>query len=177
MRVLFSCALLVALAIPMAFGQDTNFANGPQYLLNDGSRNELSFFVRPIATPSMSLSGPPLQIGASNATGDLVAGVQDQTVSPTHGMASPTGDLFPIFYGVPRVNVEISSSQSTAGSQSKLLESILDTAVGQLTTAQALREAGFGVTLPEATVYGKAHTRRATRVYTNADIDRLHGST
>jgi hypothetical protein len=44
----------------------------------------------------------------------------------------------------------------------------------QLTTVQALRARGYGVTFVEAAAYGRAQTRRANRVYTNADIDRLH---
>ena len=41
-------------------------------------------------------------------------------------------------------------------------------------TPQALRERGYGVTLPEAAARQKARIRPGTRVYTNADIDRLH---
>jgi uncharacterized protein YebE (UPF0316 family) len=43
-----------------------------------------------------------------------------------------------------------------------------------MTTVQELRERGYGVTVVEGAAYGRAKTRRATRVYTNADIDRLH---
>jgi hypothetical protein len=69
--------------------------------------------------------------------------------------------------------VEISFAETSTASR-ELPASILDTGVWQLTTAQALRERGYGVTLPEAAAYGKAHTGHASHVYTNADIDRLH---
>src|SRR5271167_1891906 len=37
MRVLLSCMLLVLSTLGIAFGQDTNFPSGPQYLMNSGS--------------------------------------------------------------------------------------------------------------------------------------------
>jgi len=44
-----------------------------------------------------------------------------------------------------------------------------------VTTAQALRYRGYGITLAEATTQVKARPRHASHVYTNADIDRLNG--
>ena len=44
-----------------------------------------------------------------------------------------------------------------------------------MTTVQALRERGYGITLAEAAAYDKTRTRHATHVYTNADTNRLHG--
>lgn len=171
MRV-FSCTLLVLSAVGMAFSQDTNFANGPQYLRNQGS----SLFARPISTPSVSLSGPPLEIGASNATGVLIAGAEDQTVVPPQAVTLPQADMFPIYYGVtPESIIEVSFPEESAGPSftGRLPASILDSGVAQITTAQALRERGYGVTLGEAASYGKAHLRHATRIYTNADVERL----
>jgi hypothetical protein len=161
--------LLMLSALGIAFGQDTNFPSGPQYLMNYGS----PFFARPISTPSISFTEPPLEVGASNATGVLIAGAETQTVSPPNPDASPKIDLFPIFYGVPPANV-IEISSSSEPSPNPLPASILDTGVWQMTTAEGLRERGYGVTLVEATAYGKAQTRHANRVYTNADIERLH---
>jgi hypothetical protein len=162
------CSMLVLSAFGIAFGQDTNFPSGPQYLMN-GSPT----FARSISTPSMTLTDPPLQVGASNATGVLIAGAENQTVLPTNPAAQPSIDLFPIFYGTPAASViEISSPSEPSSDQ--LPASILDTGVGEITTAQALRERGYGVTIVEGAAYGRAQTRRAARVYTNADIDRLH---
>jgi hypothetical protein len=168
------CALLVLFAHGIAFGQDTNFSSGPQYLMNpDSVKNGSTIFARPISTPSISLTGPPLEVGASNATGVLIAGAETQTVLPPNPEARPTIDLFPIFYGRAAAGViEISFPPEPSGDLPSA--SILDTGVWQMTTAQALRERGYGVTLAEAAVYDKAHVRHATRLYTNADVDRLH---
>jgi hypothetical protein len=164
----FCCTLLVLSALGTAFAQDTNFATGPQYLMNHGS----PFFARSISTPSLSLAGPPLEVGATNATEGLVAGADNRTPSSRR---QPDVNLFPVYYGAPPASViEISFPEYSEPSKGGLPASILDTGVWQMTTAQALRERGYGVTLPEAAAYGKAQIRHATRVYTNADIDRLH---
>jgi hypothetical protein len=171
MRPFLYCVLIVLSAIGMAFAQDTNFATGPQYLLNYGS----PLFARPISTPSKSLAGPPPEVGASDATGVLTAGAENQYVAPPSAVALPKIDLFPIFYGGPPASVvEISFAESQA-SPNPLPASILDNGVWQITTAQALRERGYGVTVAEAAAYDKARTRHATHIYTNADTDRLHG--
>jgi hypothetical protein len=176
MRIFQCCVLLVLSAVGMALGQDTNFPSGPQYLLNsDMTQNGSSFFVRSISTPSITLVSPPLEVGAGNATGILIAGAENQTVLPSTAVALPGIDLFPIFYGPPPASV-IEISSSSEPSTSELPPSILDTGVWQMTTAQDFRERGYGVTLVEGAAYGKAHTRHATRVYTNADIDRLHSA-
>jgi hypothetical protein len=178
MRVSLACMLLVLFA-GIASGQDTNFSSGPQYLLNsEQMKNGLSFFARPISTPSMSLEAPPLEIGASNATGTLVAGAGNQNVLTPMPDALPKTDLFPILYGVPPASViEIRFASEASANElpaNPLPASILDTGVWQMTTAKALRERGYGSTLAEGAAYGKAQTRHANRVYTNADIDRLH---
>jgi hypothetical protein len=170
MRICLWSSWIVLSALGAAFGQDTNFATGPQYLVTHGS----PLFMRPISTPSYSLAGPPLEVGASNATADLIAGAGNQTVSTQPADSLPTVDLFSIFYGVTPVSV-IEISFSEPSSRRELPASILETGVWQLTTAEALRQRGFGVTLPEAAAYGKAGTGHATHVYTNADVDRLHG--
>lgn len=166
---LTGCMLLLFSTLGIAFAQDTNFSSGPQYLMSYG----LPLFARPISTPSISLAGPPLTVGASNATGVLIAGAENQTVLPPSPDALPQIDLFPIFYGRPSTSV-IEISFSPEESSNPLPASILDTGVSQITTVQALRERGYGVTFVEAASYGRAQTRRANRIYTNADIDRLH---
>src|SRR5271170_8013479 len=86
---------LVLLTQGIAFSQDTNFATGPQYLMNYGS----PLLARSIATPSTSLAGQPIAVGASNATGVLSAGAGTQNVLPPCPDALPKIDSFPIFYG------------------------------------------------------------------------------
>jgi hypothetical protein len=169
MRVFCSYMLLVLSALGIASAQDTNFPSGPQYLMNYGS----PFFARSISTPSTSFTQPPLGVGASNATGILIAGSENQTVLPPSPDTPPKIDLFPIFYGGPPASV-IEISFPSEPSSNRLPASILDAGVWEITTAQTLRERGYGLTLVEATEYGKAQARHARRVYTNADIERLH---
>ena len=168
MRLYFVSVAIVLMSIGMAFGQDTNFSNGPQYLMNGSP-----MFARSISTPSMSLDGPPLELGADNATGVMIAGADNQTALPPAAVALPRVDFFPIYYGTNPVSVvEVSFAEDF--SRSELPASILDNGVEQVTTVQALRERGYGVNLAEAAQYGRAHSRHATRMFTNADIDRLH---
>jgi hypothetical protein len=178
MRTSFLCtfpfALVVTFAFGMAFGQDTNFAVGPQYLANSGS----PMFARPISTPTLSLTAPPLETGADDATGMLIPGAQDRTVLPPQAVSEPPIDLLPINYGErPSSIIDINStSESNEPSFAATLPaSILDTGVEAVTTTQALRDRGYGVPLAEAAAHMKARSRPATRVYTNADIDRLQG--
>jgi hypothetical protein len=173
---MFGCVLFVLSAFGLASGQDTNFANGPQYLINPDPTNHASpLFARPISTPSLSLAGPPLEVGATNASGVLIPGAGNQDVLPPSPDALPKIDLFPIYYGERPVSViEISFPANSEPSQNELPASILDTGVSQIATAQTLRERGYGVTLPEAAANSRAHNGHATRVFTNADIDRLH---
>jgi hypothetical protein len=181
MRVFFCFAFVATCAAGVALSQDTNFANGPQYLLSsvpDARSASSNFFVRSISTPSASLSGPALEVGASNATSDLNAGAEAQTVVAPEAVALPKADWFAIYYGAPAANViEVSfpPASSTSIASTAIPQSILDIGVGRIIDAQDLRESDYGVTLPEAAAHGKEHVRRATRVYTNADIDRLHG--
>jgi hypothetical protein len=173
MRKGFLLSLILLAAVAAAFGQETNFATGPQYLITHGS----TMFAQPISTPSMSLTGPLLQVGATSATADLTAGAENQTVPMQPADALPLVDFFSFYYGtdsgIPASNSIEISFRGTSPSPSELPTSILDTGIWQITTPQALRERGFGVTLPEAAAYGKARARHSNRVYTNADIDRL----
>src|SRR5260370_41480889 len=91
MRAPFFCARLVLSTAAFVIGQDTNFASVPQYLMNGSP-----LFARSISTPSLSLAGPPLDTGASNATEGLTAGADNQTASP-RPPAEP--NLFTIYYG------------------------------------------------------------------------------
>jgi hypothetical protein len=164
------CSLLL-LSLGSAFAQDTKFATGPQYLLTHDSTSPASaFFTRPISTPTLALPNPLLEPGASNATEGLDAGADTETGVPH---VAPPADLLPIYYGVPRVSV-VEISFSPEPSADALPASILDAGVWQITTSQALHQRGYEVTLIEAAADGKARARHSNRVYTNADIDRLH---
>jgi hypothetical protein len=165
----FGCTLLVLSALGMAFGQDTNFATGPQYLAQGSP-----LFARPISTPSLALMGPPLDVGAENATEGLVAGAENRNVVRPQPDSLPKVDLSAVYYGRPPVSVIEISFPEYPSESPRLPPSILDTGVWQMTSAQVLRERGYGVTLAEAAARGKVQTRHAPHVYTNADIDRLH---
>ncbi len=72
----------------------------------------------------------------------------------------------------PRDNeVEITSRELLRN----LSPSFVDTGVSLMTDDQALRQQGYGVTLGETASYWKAHRPHASRVYTNRDVERLHG--
>jgi hypothetical protein len=163
--------LVLGFAFATAFAQDTKFSSGPQYLTNGAS----STYARPISTPTLSLLSPPLQVGASDATGVLTPGAVDESVSPPRAVALPKIDLFPIFYGDARAsNSRDSSSEASSGYSSVTPQpsNILGTGFMQETTT-ALRERGYGVPLGEAAALNRTNARHASRVYTNADIDRL----
>lgn len=156
----------------LSAAQDTNFSTGPQYLNTFGS----SMFLRSIATPSLSLGEAPPVV--TNATTETASSVTTPVATP-----SPAADLqnqpnlFSIYYGAPEVEqgsrvIEISAAEPRAG----LPSSILDVGVTGTTDPQSLRERGFGMGLAEAAQYWKTHKARAKRVYTNADVERLHRS-
>src|ERR1035438_8816387 len=126
MRLYFLSVAMVLMSIGMAFGQDTNFPNGPQYLMNGSP-----MFAQSISTPSMSLAGPPLELGADNATGVMIAGADNQTVLPPAAVALPKVDFFPIYYGTNPVSVvEVSFAEEE--SRSELPGSILHNGVAQI---------------------------------------------
>ncbi|MGA8763436.1 MAG: hypothetical protein WB562_11270 [Candidatus Sulfotelmatobacter sp.] len=172
MRVV-SYLFLVLIAMTVAApGQDTNFPTGPQYLMNYGSPQ----FLHSISTPSLSWQSPALEVGASNATSGVSAGAANYTID-TLPEPAPPADLFPTYYGVPRISeVEISLRGNGAESavEQRLPASILNVGTWQITTNQDLRERGYGISVVEAAAYWKTHTRRATHLYGNGDIDRLH---
>jgi hypothetical protein len=169
-RTIFGCLSYAVLALIILFGgivsaQDTNFATGPQYLMNFGS----ALFDRPISTPTFSFPAPVIATGAADATASLQAGADDETVLP---QPAPPTDLFPIYYGAAAAGtIEISFP---VNSDIELPPSIAGNGVWQITTAEALRRSGFGLTLAEAAAQNKSHPHRTTAVYTNADLDRLH---
>ncbi len=166
---LFASFLLIG-ALGTLQAQDSNFATGPQYLMNYGS----SAFARPISTPSLSLSGSAPLVAATSATADLTSGAANETTLPPTAVSTPSPDLFPVYYGsAPTQAIAVSFAEISAANI-ELPGSIVGSSIGQFTTVQALRERGYGVSLPEATAYAKAQARHAERIYTNADIDRLH---
>ena len=185
MRLATLFCVLLALA-GINFAQDTNFPTGPQYLINGAP----ILFLTSIATPSMSLSTPPATLSAS-AFPQI----------PASAGIPPLADLSRIYWGPPATDVQAADTVSenieeapsnsarkgtsenvseiiitSAQSPIALPASILDTGVTGMTTAQTLRIRGFGVPLGDAAIFWKTHQPHAARVYTTADVQRLHQS-
>ncbi len=146
--------------------QDTSFSAGPQYLITSTFS---SLFARPIATPSISLEAPLPAISSLPAIGPVV---ENQPIAANPELPRQP-DLFPIYYGPPVPNVvEITSAELPPS----LPASIVDTGVTGIADAQFLHERGYGVPLGDTAAFWKAHKPRTSRVYTNADVQRLRPS-
>jgi len=162
MRLASFCFLLFVLA-GISAAQDMNFAVGPQYLMTSGS----PLFARPIATPTLSLDAPLPSLPSLPEVGPPVA---DQPFVPNPEIQGP--DLLPVYYGYPMPSVvELTSTEAA----SEVPQSIINAGVVGMTNVQSLRERGYGVTLGESALFWKSHKLPASRLYTNADVERLHG--
>ena len=160
------CAAVVCLMFALAgfaAAQDTNFAEGPQYLVTA----PFPEFLHPISTPSLSLNAPLPPLPSPIQTGPLVTN-QPYMANP---VLENQPDLFPIYYGYPQIPViELAETEQTP----ELPASI--TGAGGVVDAESLRHFGYGVPLGDTAAYWKAHKPHAPRVYTNADIQRLRPS-
>jgi hypothetical protein len=162
MRLMSFAFFLLAAGICAA--QDTNFPVGPQYLVTTDSTR----YLRPIATPSLSLGAPLPGIPSLPQIGPAV----ENQPFVSNSEALHEADLFPIYYGYPRSTVvELTSTEPR-----ELPASIGDAGVIGMTDAQSLRERGYGVPLGDAASFWKTHKPRAPRVFTNEDVQRLHSS-
>lgn len=170
MRICSSRYLLLALLLGLAglsAAQDANFQVGPQYLIPSGS----PLFLQPIATPSLSLGSALPQPAPGLGVPESTARANEETIEVVSAVLDAQQQTFlpSIYYGFPRVNVvEIALGETVS-----LPASILGSGVVEFTTPQALRERGYGVTLPEAAARSRAHKGAARRVYTNDDLERL----
>jgi hypothetical protein len=152
----FMPLLLVAFSV----AQSTNFPAGPQYLITTSSPD----FLRPIATPTLSLDAPLPPLPSLPEIGPPVADVPYVSNPPLEGQA----DLFPIFYGYPRVNVlEIISPTHPLD----LPASITDVGTTNVPSASVLDS--FQTSLGEAAANWRASRRASPRLYSNADIENL----
>ncbi len=161
MRLASLLFLPVALA-GISLAQSTDFSVGPQYLVTSPTPQ----FLRPIATPSISLNAPLKPLPELPAVGPTVTN-QPYVSNPE---LQHQADLFPIYYGYPPIaDIELVST----GSTQELPASINDTGYLNVPNAQSLRSMGLGLTLAQAAAYSKAHKKRTTHVYTNEDLKRL----
>ena len=155
--------LLFALA-GLSAAQDTNFSVGPQYLLTGSP-----MWARPIATPTLSLEAPLPPIPDLPEIGPVIE-TQPYISNPD---LRHQADLFPVYYGYPAAGVvELSSAEPPR----ELPASLVDSGVVVMIDAPSVHEPGYGITLGEVAAFWKAHKPHAPRVYTNADVERLHGS-
>ncbi len=82
-------------------------------------------------------------------------------------------DLFAVYYGYPMASVvELSSAEPPR----ELPATLLDSGVVVTNDAPSVREQESGITLGEEALFWKTHKPHAPRIYTNADVERLHGS-
>ena len=166
------CSLFLLAGISAA--QDTNFAVGPQYLVTSSS----PLFLRPIATPTLSLSAPLASLNTAATE------VSSESSAASAGLPTQP-DLTRIYWGAPEPTANVSENVTENASEieitsaqptSSLPASILDTGVTGMTTVQSLRQRGYGVPLGDTAAFWKTHKSHALRVYTNADVQRLHQS-
>jgi hypothetical protein len=155
---LFTLLLFTLLVAGVSPAQDTNFGAGPQYLITNGNAK----FLRPIATPSMSLDAPLPGLPTLPQIGPTVT--EQPYVSDA--VLDHQSDLFPIYYGYPEVPVV----ELSGNAPREVPASINDTGYVAMASVQSLVERGFGVSVAEDASFWKTHKRPAARVYTNADI-------
>jgi|HubBroStandDraft_4_1064222.scaffolds.fasta_scaffold791042_1 hypothetical protein len=169
----------------IAAAQDTNFPSGPQYLITTSS----PLFIHTIATPTLSLSTPltPQSAPFSEAV--------PEPTSPVAGLSA--NGLARIYWGPPPASEKISETvgETANGNVGEnviqneneieisspqvpvvLPASFIDTGVTAMTDAQSLRVRGYGVPLGDAAAFWKTHKPHSTRIYTSADVQRLHPS-
>ena len=164
MRLASLFSLLFAL-MGISAAQEMNFPPGPRYLMTSGS----PLFARSLATPTLSLDTPLPPLPSLPEVGPVVS---DQPFIPNPQLQQGP-DLFPIYYGYPRPSViELVSTEQPR----ELPASIVDPGVAGITNAQSLRDWGYGAPLGDTASFWKTHRPHAPRVYTNADVERLHGS-
>jgi hypothetical protein len=160
-HLLLALAALTGFSVAQNANFQTDFAAGPRYLSLNGPD-----FLRPIATPTVSLDAPLPPISSLPQIGPAVV---DQAYVANPELAHQA-DLFPIYYGYAPLPVLV-----LAGSgPSEVPESIAGDGATRLVSVEALRQAGYGVSVGEHAAYLKTHEAQAGHVYTNDDLQRLH---
>ena len=163
--------ILAGMSVAQDANQETNFFAGPQYLITSNS----PMFLRSIATPTLSLSMP------LPAPSFPVPEAVPEPPSPFAG-PPPQPDLTRIFWGkpvtgAPETNENLGEIEISSATLSITLPpSLFETGAIGMTTAQSLRERGVGAPLGDTASFWKTHKTHAPRVYTNADLQRLHSS-
>lgn len=172
---LFRFVFIVLALAGIAAAQDTNFPQGPQYLITTDS----PLFLRSIATPSLSLNGP-----AESLVPAPGGSVESQPAPPNLPTGVSPADLTRIYWGPPPEEQASSSPSSPTSSEIEITSpqrplalpaSMVEVGVTSIVDAQTLRTRGYGNSLGEVAAFYKTNPVHATRVFTNADVARLHG--
>jgi len=162
MRLAGFAYLMLAIA-GICVGQEASFPSGPQYLIISGS----PLFFHSIATPTMNLDAP-----LPSVPPPISQNAAEVSASPTVAVTLNPAGLEQIYWGKSTETVvEISSVEPAA----PLPASIVGDGVTGMTDSSSLRERGYGLTLAEIAALSKAHKGHAKHVYTNEDLERLHG--
>jgi hypothetical protein len=163
--------LLFTLA-ELSSAQDTNFPVGPQYLITSGA----PLLQRPIATPSMSFDSGLTQPQVTEVAAQPTSNVSETTYDAVSAIldAEKQMALVSIYYGYPTPSVvELAFSEAGEEETVSMPASIFESGVVELTSAQALRERGYGVTVAEAAARSWSHKSSERHVYTNDDVERM----
>jgi hypothetical protein len=155
--------------VGIGVAQDSNFSVGPQYLMNYGS----PMFMRPIATPTMSLSETaPVALAAPQAS-------SSSSAAESSAAAPQPSDLASVYWGSGESEAAVETGAvievSGAAPPANLPASIFNVGVQETVDAQGLRDRGDGASVSEASAFWKGHKPRAVRVFTNRDVEKLHG--
>src|SRR5258708_30464033 len=153
--------------VGIASSQDSNFSVGPQYLMNYGS----PMFMRPIATPTLSLSETaPVALAAPEASSS--ASSVGNSAESSAAVPGPS-DLASVYWGSRESETAVETGAvievSGAAHPTNLPASILNVGVQETVDAQELRQRGVGMSVSEASAFWKGHKARAVRVFTNRD--------
>jgi hypothetical protein len=152
--------LLVLAATGIATAQDTNFPTGPQYLVTVAS----PLFLHSIATPSLNLDTPLPSVPPPVTESNVIGSSEPVSVPGPESLAR-------VYWGGPTESeVELTSEETST----PLPASITGDGVTGMIDASSLRERGYGISLGETAAFWKAHKARATHVYTDSDVERLH---
>jgi hypothetical protein len=155
--------LLILSVFCAAQSAETNFPMGPQYLITNGTPE----FLRSIATPSLSFNSPlaPAPVVATE-TGTL----EPSTPPPVIDTQTALPEI--LWGEIKPSTIEITSTSTVMNAP----PSLFDAGVTGFFNSQSVRDRDIGVSLAQAAAYWKAHKTLVSRLYTNADIERLHGS-
>ena len=160
MRLIGPVVLLLSV-VGFVSAQDTNFSQGPQYLIPSNSA-----FLRSIATPTYNLDAPLPPIPDLPQVGEPV---ENQPYIPDP-LYQNGPDLYSIYYGYPMPPLVVLVSEEGTP---VIPPSLTPAGVGGVSDSQSLARSGYGVPLGEVASYWKAHKQTAARVYTNFDIQHL----